>query len=603
MNAIQILSAQPWVERLGWTLLHFLWQGVLIAVVYAAARRWTASASGPGFRYLLACAALAVMVTAPVLTWSLLRPPASPSIASPYTAAISAAAPSAAGNVPALSGADVYLAVPAAFLPWVVAVWLTGAVAFWLRLFGGWILAERLRSRLVRPAPRQWQQALDRLKGRIQVSRPVRLLMSSLVEAPAVVGWLRPVVLVPVGALAGLPPEQIEALLLHELAHIRRHDYLVNLLQSFVEAVLFYHPAVWWVSGHIRAEREHCCDDVAVSVSGDVLNYARALAELESARTAHLGPVMAATGGSLAHRVARLLGQSRPAPGTVSGPGIAAAATFLAVMAFSVFGQPVAQSKFEVASVKPSIDRGFKSVRPLPGRLTADAPLRMLLQNAYSVQAFQIVGGPGWIDSDHYAIEAKAAGDPGRGQIFLMLRSLLEDRFHLQIHRETRELPVYALAAGKNGLKLSPPKEECMDPVPSALPQGAGGRMPPPGQGQPPLAPCGRVGIMLDPGGAMMRGGKIPMAELTRTLSMVLDRTVVDKTGFTGLFDLRLGFLPDETTAALPPPPPDAAGASLDSRYPSILTALQEQLGLRLESTKGPVEVIVIDHVERPSAN
>jgi uncharacterized protein (TIGR03435 family) len=240
------------------------------------------------------------------------------------------------------------------------------------------------------------------------------------------------------------------------------------------------------------------------------------------------------------------------------------------------------------------------TVRPLPGRLTADAPVRLLLQNAYSVQAFQIVGGPDWIDSDHYAIEAKAAGDPGRAQLFLMLQSLLEDRFHLQIHRDTRELPVYALVAAKNGLKLSPPKEECMDPAPGALPPG---RMQPPGHGQPPLAPCGHVGIMLEPGGATMRGGKIPMAELIRALSMVLGRTVVDKTGFSGLFDLRLGFLPDEITAALPAPPPDAAGASLDSRNPPILTALQEQLGLRLESTKGPVEVIVIDHVERPSAN
>ena len=138
----------------------------------------------------------------------------------------------------------------------------------------------RLRSRLVRPAPSEWQQALDRLKTRIRVSRPVRLLVSSLVQAPAVVGWLRPVVLVPVGALAGLPAEQIEALLVHELAHIRRHDYLVNVLQSVVEALLFYHPAVWWVSGHIRTEREQCCDDVAVSVSGDVLTYARALAEI-----------------------------------------------------------------------------------------------------------------------------------------------------------------------------------------------------------------------------------------------------------------------------------------------------------------------------------
>jgi len=106
----------------------------------------------------------------------------------------------------------------------------------------------------------------------------VRLLISALVQVPTVIGWLRPVVLVPVGALSGLPAEYLEALLLHELAHVRRHDYLVNILQSVAEALLFYHPAVWWVSGHIRAERELCCDDVAVAVSGDALTYARALA-------------------------------------------------------------------------------------------------------------------------------------------------------------------------------------------------------------------------------------------------------------------------------------------------------------------------------------
>jgi uncharacterized protein (TIGR03435 family) len=484
----------------------------------------------------------------------------------------------------------------------VVALWLAGAMAFWLRLLGGWAYAIRLRSRLVRPAPCEWQQALDRLKTRIRISRPVRLLVSSLVQAPAVVGWLRPVVLVPVGALTGLPSEQIEALLLHELAHIRRHDYLVNVLQSAVEALLFYHPAVWWVSGHIRAERELCCDDVAVSVSGDVLSYACALAELEAARPAHFRTAMAATGGSLAHRIARLMGQSRPASRTLSGPGILAA-MLLAITAFTLFGQPD-RPKFEVASIKPSAEQRFMMVRPLPGRLTANAPVRLLMQNAYTAQSFQIVGGPAWVDSERYAIEAKAAGNAGRTQIFLMLQSLIEDRFQLKIHRETRELPVYALVAAKSGLKLPPPKEgNCVDAPVDSIPEPAGGRMQPPMQGGPPVGRCGSVGVMAVPPVARMQGGKVPMTEFIRMLSMVLGRTVIDKTGFKGLFDVRLDFLPDEVTPALPPPPPDAAGASPDSNTASILSALPEQLGLRLESTKGPVEVIVIDHVERPSAN
>src|SRR5580693_5112634 len=152
---------------------------------------------------------------------------------------------------------------------------------------------------------------------------PDRWLVSALVQAPVVVGWLKPVVLVPVGALAGLPPEQIEALLAHELAHIRRHDYLVNILQSIAEALLFYHPAVWWISNHIRNERELCCDDVAVAISGDAFIYARALVDLEQYRPAHLNPALAANGGSLRERIGRLLGQPtrfsspRPGPGAL----------------------------------------------------------------------------------------------------------------------------------------------------------------------------------------------------------------------------------------------------------------------------------------------
>jgi uncharacterized protein (TIGR03435 family) len=313
---------------------------------------------------------------------------------------------------------------------------------------------------------------------------------------------------------------------------------------------------------------------------------------------------MAASGGFLAHRIARLLGQRRPAPRTVSGPGIVAAALLLGIAAVAVFGQPATRPTFEVDSVKPSLGRGFMMVRPLPGGLTANAPVRLLMQNAYAVQSFQIVGGPAWSDSDRYELDAKAAGNASRAQVFLMLQSLLEDRFQLRIHRETRELPVFALVAARSGLKLPPPKAgACEEPSSESPSEWAGGRMQPPGQGQPSMLRCGTIRIGLEPSGARMQGGKIPMPELVRALSMVLGRTVVDKTGFPGLFDVQLDFVPDETTPALPPPPPDAGSASLDSRIPSILSAVQEQLGLRIEAIKGPVEVIVIDHLERPSAN
>ena len=204
---------------------------------------------------------------------------------------------------------DVYAApYPGRFCPgW----WRSGLPvppAFSLRLLGAWILAERLRSTewCALRLPNGSGPSIGS-KTRIAVSRPVRLLVSGLLQAPAAIGWLRPMVLVPAGALAGLPAAQIEALLLHELAHIRRHDYLVHILQSVFEAVFFYHPAVWWISGHMRSERELCCDDIAVSITGDAVIYARALAEFDSARWIR-PTVVAANGGSLADRIARLLG-------------------------------------------------------------------------------------------------------------------------------------------------------------------------------------------------------------------------------------------------------------------------------------------------------
>src|SRR5262249_14459722 len=139
-----------------------------------------------------------------------------------------------------------------------------------------------------------------------QVSRRVRLLPTNRVDSPSVIGWLRPVILAPVGMLSGLAPQQVEALLAHELAHVRRHDYLVSVLQGIAESLLFYHPAVWWISNQIRTEREHCCDDLAVEASGDVLVYARALAALEAMRPAHVKALLSASDGSLLGRIQRL---------------------------------------------------------------------------------------------------------------------------------------------------------------------------------------------------------------------------------------------------------------------------------------------------------
>jgi uncharacterized protein (TIGR03435 family) len=604
MNAIQILSSQPSVERLGWTLVHFLWQGLLIAALYAGVRKAVKRISSPNTRYLLACAALAGMMAAPLVTFSLIRPSYAVADSAYRIRDVPPAASSFTATALSLSVRTTASSVgPAQFLSWVVVIWLIGAMAFWVRLAGGWVVAARMRSMLVRPAPPEWQQVLGSLGARIGVSRPVRLLVSALVQVPTVVGWLRPVVLVPVGALSGLPAEHLEALLVHELAHIRRHDYLVNILQSVAEALLFYHPAIWWVSGHLRSERESCCDDVAVSVTGDVLTYVRALAEWESCRPAPFKTAVAANGGSLAYRIGRLLGQSRPPARTGLGPGVLAVTILLVVAAFGVFGQQTAPLAFQVASIKPNTAVGARGmgVRALPGgRLSAlNAPLMMLIQNAYAVQASQVVGGPPWINSEGYDIEAKPERNTDRNRMWLMLQTLLADRFKLALHRETRELPLYTLTLTKSGLKQPPPNEgSCVTIDPNAPP--------PPGTAL--GFPCGRVGVMGSPSGLLqMQGGKVPMSELVRVLAMVLGSPVVDRTEFTREFDVHLDFTPDESTMGLPgargPGDPGGPPLATDPGRPNIFAALQEQLGLKLAPAKGPVEVLVIDHVERPTAN
>lgn len=293
------LLNQPLTERLGWTLLHFLWQGILMAALYALARALAGGRISARGRYAIACASLLAMTVAPALTyWWLGNSGQAARIGDLTDWAARQLAPGAAYS----PVTDPWQQA----MPGIVMVWFAGAAACSIRLLMGFISAAALRRSRHAPVLAEWQQTLDRLIERMHVSRSVRLLATDRVDSPSVIGWLRPVILAPVGVLCGLAPEQVEALLAHELAHVRRHDYLVNVLQGIAESLLFYHPAVWWISNQIRAEREHCCDDLAVAASGDVLVYARALAALESMRPAHFKAALSANDGSLLRRIRRL---------------------------------------------------------------------------------------------------------------------------------------------------------------------------------------------------------------------------------------------------------------------------------------------------------
>nr|MDQ3821128.1 transglycosylase SLT domain-containing protein [Acidobacteriota bacterium] len=207
--------------------------------------------------------------------------------------------------------------------PYLLFLWLAGVAFLFVRFVNGWKETRALKLE-AEPSLVEWQPLVDDLARRVRVSRTVRLCESALVEVPTVIGWLRPLILFPAKALTGLEPKQLRALLAHELAHIRRYDYLVNMAQALVEILLFYHPAVWWVSRQVRVEREHACDDLALSLcNGDAVVYARALLSVEEMRSGVRGHqlALAADGGSLIARIRRIV-----APKPNRTPPLAAAA-------------------------------------------------------------------------------------------------------------------------------------------------------------------------------------------------------------------------------------------------------------------------------------
>jgi TonB family protein len=200
----------------------------------------------------------------------------------------------------------------ASIAPWLAPFWIIGVCFFYLRHAAGWISVFRLGQRGVCCAPEKWQELLGRFSTQLRLSRPIRLLESCLVDTPMVLGHFRPIILMPIGLLAGLPEEQLEGILLHELAHICRHDYLVNMLQRSVEGLLFYHPSVWWISRVLITERENCCDDAVVARTGNTTEYALALAALEQSRRPAGESALAVTGGNLVKRIRRLLYPKQP---------------------------------------------------------------------------------------------------------------------------------------------------------------------------------------------------------------------------------------------------------------------------------------------------
>jgi len=324
MNAFANWFTPDVLRTLGLSLLHFLWQGAVLAVLAAASMAVVRKAST---RYALAIGALLAMVAAPVFTYVALRE------SSPiFAAAVQNSAPAIANAVNlashriATKGQSSF--VSSSLLTTFVELWFVGVLLFSLRTAGGFFLVARLRRRDSKPMSATVVPLCREMQNRLGITRAIRYCESLHLDAPAVVGWFRPVVLLPISALTGLTELQLRAVIAHELAHIRRLDAFFNLFQVAAETLLFYHPAVWWLSKRIRAERENCCDDVALAVCGNPAEYARALALMEEWRVAPCF-AMAANRGPLASRVTRLLGLTEKAS-SLRNAGVAFAILCLA---------------------------------------------------------------------------------------------------------------------------------------------------------------------------------------------------------------------------------------------------------------------------------
>ena len=331
-------------------LLHFVWQGTLAAMLLWIAlflmRKWSANA-----RYALSCAALAAMVLAPAFTIYVLYQ--GPVLQQVWPAESRLGAGLPAPPAPT-HGSDWLSALQA----WAAPVWCLGVVVFSARLVWGSRQVSLMRRR-GEQAEERLLRVIARLAERMGLCRRVDVLTTALADGPSVVGLIRPVILLPASTILGLTPEQLEAVLAHELAHIRRYDYLVNVLQMLAEALLFYHPAIWWTSARIRRERELCCDDEAVRVCGDSFCYARALTALERIRAAAPTLALGSNDGPLAYRIKRLMGIVADENVPSKLPGLIALGLALACLGVSV-NRVRAQAKPDASGVR--VDLGSSAV-------------------------------------------------------------------------------------------------------------------------------------------------------------------------------------------------------------------------------------------------
>jgi bla regulator protein blaR1 len=469
-----------------------------------------------------------------------------------------------------------------------LAIWICGSVlvvASWIRR--SWKMRTVLQNAVASPCEREVatvQRCLESMPG---VSPGIRITVLNSPVEPGVLGILRPVLVLPAGIAGRLDQAQLESIITHELSHVRRRDNLISTLHTVVEAIFWFHPLVWWLGTRLVDERERACDEEVVRLGNEPRVYAEGI--LQVCRFYIESPaicVSRVSGSNLTKRVQEILsGRSGFSLGfwkkcllVFLGTAVITIPLMYGLLnagpveasAQSVAGESLA---FEVASVKPNKSgSGAAYSNAKNGRVTfTNGRMQDIFMYAFGVKDYQIEG-PGWFSSERYDIVAKAPEGSRDADLPAMVQTLLRDRFQMKIHRETRDLPIYALLVDKAGHKLKELTEETFSGGGSAL--GSGPRSP----GEPSaLASIGAT-------------GRIPsFADL---LSRIKDvgRPVIDRTELTGRYEIRLRYLPDS-----------ALGSGVG---PSIFTALQEELGLRLQPENAPIEIFVIDNAAKvPTEN
>jgi bla regulator protein BlaR1 len=487
-----------------------------------------------------------------------------------------------------------------------VVVWLCG---FMMLLFV-WCVRWRRMSGVVRGAAPLLEgrevEALRRLERVGGTRRQIDMLVSDESLEPAIFGIVRPVLIWPAGISGRLGDAHVESILAHEMGHVRRRDNLSAAMHMVVKAIFWFHPAIWWLGSRLAEERELACDEEVLQLGSGREVYAESILKVcEFCVGSPLACVSGVTGADLKKRIVRIMSEGAARKMDFGRKLLLSAAMVVAIAAPVVAGlmnSPQEQGldnvptyHFEVSTIKPNNSRIIKAN---PG-FTMDGfrgdffTLRALMVQAYGMLPYQMLGGPAWMGTDAYNVEAKMDGPTAEAlsklrpdQLKLarqkMLQSLLEDRFGLKVHRETKDGPVYLMVVAKGGSKLQ-----------EAKPLSDNDKyLNPDGTPMPGVAQLTRAGVIV-------KG--YTAARVARLLSAEVKRPVLDKTGLTGTYDFTLEWARE--LAVMASPDGDASDGAALPMAGSIFTAIQEQLGLKLETGKGPVQYIVIDHVEKPSGN